>query len=117
MQSETAHLSRLAENTSRYARYSRSAGGLSLVLGGVLCLAAFVIGAAVELTPAWRYTLVAPPLRSLASKELLPAFSYQRAGPVRDRLSDRPRPGHLCRLAYLAASAMLVLGALPRPPA
>src|SRR3546814_5094786 len=71
MQSETVHLSRLAENTSRYARYSRSAGGLSLVIGGVLCLAAFVIGAAVELTPAWRYTLVAAPLLWLASKELL----------------------------------------------
>src|SRR3546814_11843086 len=71
MQSETAHLSRLAENTSRYARYSRSAGGLSLVIGGVLCLAAFVIGATVELTPAWRYTLVAAPLLWLASKALL----------------------------------------------
>lgn len=29
---------RLAELTSRYARYSRSAGGLGLVIGGVLCL-------------------------------------------------------------------------------
>src|SRR3546814_4222928 len=98
MQSETAHLSRLAENTSRYARYSRSAGGLSLVIGGVLCLAAFVIGAAVELTPAWRYTLVAAPLLWLASKELLRAFYYQRAGAVRERLSDRQRRGHFWML-------------------
>src|SRR3546814_283507 len=109
MQSETVHLSCLAENTSRYARYSRSAGGLSLVIGGVLCLAAFVIGAAVELTPAWRYTLVAAPLLWLASKELLRAFYYQRAGAVRERLSDRQRRGHFWMVAYLAAMALLVL--------
>src|SRR3546814_9003346 len=112
MQSETVHLSRLAENTSRYARYSRSAGGLSLVIGGVLCLAAFVIGAAVELTPAWRYTLVAAPLLWLASKELLRAFYYQRAGAVRERLSDRQRRGHFWMVAYLAAMALLLTGGL-----
>src|SRR3546814_19117155 len=99
MHSETVHLSRLAENTSRYARYSRSAGGLSLVSGGVLCLAAVVIGAAVELTTAWRYTLVAAPLLRLASKALLRAFYYQRASAVRERLSDRTGAGHFGTVA------------------
>src|SRR3546814_19512372 len=103
MQSETVHLSRLAENNSRYARYSRSAGGLSLVIGGVLCLAAFVIGAAVELTHAWRYTRVAAPLLLLASKELLRAFYYQSAGAVRERLSDRKRRGTFRLSPYRAA--------------
>ncbi|MFA5685764.1 MAG: hypothetical protein WC995_14575 [Lysobacteraceae bacterium] len=112
MQTETAQLSRLAENTSRYARYSRSAGGLSLVIGGVLCLAAFTIGATVELTPAWRYVLVAAPLLWLASKELLRAFYYQRAGAVRERLSDKQRRGHFWMVAYLAAMALLIIGGL-----
>src|SRR3546814_11620803 len=84
----------MAENTRRHARYSRDAGGRGLVIGGGLFLAAFVIGASVELTPAWRYTLVAAPLLWLASKELLRAFYYQRAGAVRERLSDRQRRGH-----------------------
>src|SRR3546814_8164006 len=106
---------RLAENTSRYARYSRSAGGLSLVIGGVLCLAAFVIGATVGLTPAWRYTLVAAPLLWLASKELLRAFYYQRAGAVRERLSDRQRRGPYWMVAYLAAMALMIIGRSEEP--
>lgn len=112
MYTETTHLSRLAENTSRYARYSRSAGGLSLVIGGVLCLAAFIIGATVELTPTWRYALVATPLLWLASKELLRAFYYQRAGAVRERLSHKQRRGHFWMVAYLAVMALLIIGGL-----
>src|SRR3546814_14557218 len=116
MQSETAPLSRLAESTSCCARYARGAVGRGLVFGGVLCLAAFVIGAAVELTPAWRYTLVAAPLLWLASQELLRAFYYQRAGAVRERQSDRQRRGHFCLVAYLAARALLILRCLARTP-
>jgi hypothetical protein len=108
MQAE--QLSRLAENTARYARYSRSAGGLSLVIGGVLCLAAFVIGAAVELTPAWRYALVSAPLLWLLSKELLRALYYQRAGGATERLSGKQRRNHLWMVAYLAAVAALIIG-------
>lgn len=109
MQAETEQLARLAENTSRYARYSRTAGGLSLVIGGVLCLAAFTIGALVDLTPAWRYALVAAPVLWLASKELLRAFYYQRAGAVRERLSDKQRRGHFWMVAYLAAVSLLII--------
>src|SRR3546814_2933595 len=71
-----------------------------------------LIGATVELTPAWRYTLVAAPLLWLASKELLRAFYYQRAGAVRERLSDRQRRGHFWMVAYLAAMALLIIGGL-----
>ena len=110
MQTTTDPLARLAENTGRYARYSRSAGGLSLVIGGILCLAAFTIGATIELTPAWRYALVAAPLLWLASKELLRAFYYQRTGAVRERLSDRQRRGHFWMVAYLAVMALLIIG-------
>jgi hypothetical protein len=110
MQTDTDHLSRLAENTSRYARYSRSAGGLSLVIGGVLCLAAFVVGATVDLTPALRYTLAGAPLLWLLSKELLRAFYYQRAGAARERLSGKQRRMHLWMVAYLAAMSLLIIG-------
>jgi hypothetical protein len=110
MQNDTSNLSRLAENTSRYARYSRSAGGLSLVIGGILCLAAFVIGATTELTPALRYALVGAPLLWLLSKELLRAFYSQRAGAARERLSDKQRRMHLWMVAYLAVMSLLIVG-------
>lgn len=110
MQTDTDHLSRLADNTSRYARYSRSAGGLSLVIGGLLCLATFVVGATVELTPALRYALAGAPLLWLLSKELLRAFYYQRAGAARERLSDRQRRMHLWMVAYLAVMSLLIIG-------
>ncbi|GAB3303808.1 hypothetical protein [Luteimonas notoginsengisoli] len=106
---DAADLSRLAENTSRYARYSRSAGGLSLVIGGVLCLATFVVGATVELTPALRYLLVGAPLAWLLSKELLRAFYYQRAGAARERLSDKQRRMRRWMVAYLAAMSLLII--------
>ncbi|MDN5780421.1 MAG: hypothetical protein L0H23_00115 [Luteimonas sp.] len=110
MQNETAHLSRLAENTSRYATYSRSAGGLSLVIGGILCLATFVVGATVELTPALRYALAGAPLMWLLSKELLRAFYYQRAGAARERLSGKQRRMHLWMVAYLGVMSLLIIG-------
>ena len=111
MQNEnTAHLARLAENTSRYARYSRSAGGLSLIIGGILCLATFVIGAAVELTPTLRYVLVSAPLVWLLSKELLRTFYYQRAGAVRERLSTRQRRLHRWMVGYLVVVSLLIIG-------
>jgi hypothetical protein len=110
MQHDPARLSRLAENTGRYARYSRSAGGLSLVIGGILCLAAFVVGATVDLTPALRWGLVGAPLLWLLSKELLRALYYQRAGAARERLSDKQRRMHLWMVAYLAVMSLLIVG-------
>ena len=112
MQTETTQLSRLAENTSRYATYSRSAGGLSLVIGGVLCLATFVVGAVVELTPALRYGLASAPLLWLLSKELLRACYYQRAGAARELLSGKQRRMHLWMVAYLAAMSLLIIGGM-----
>ena len=102
-------LSRLADNIGRYARYSRSAGGLSLVIGGVLCLATFVVGATVELTPALRYLLVGAPLLWLLSKEVLRAFYYQRVGAARERLSDKQRRLHRWMVAYLAVMSLLII--------
>lgn len=112
MQTDAPQLSRLAENTARYARYSRSAGGLSLVIGGVLCLATFVAGATIDLTPAWRYALASAPLPWLLSKELLRALYYQRAGAALENLSGKQRRGHLWMVAYLVAMSALIIGAV-----
>lgn len=112
MQTDAAGLSRLAENTARYARYSRSAGGLSLVVGGVLCLAAFVAGATIDLTPAWRHALASTPLAWLLSKELLRARYYQRSGGVLENLSARQLRGHRWMVGYLSMVSALVVGAI-----
>ena len=110
MHTETDRLARLAENTSRYARYSRSAGGLSLIIGGILCLAAFVVGATVKLNPPLRYALVSAPLLWLLSKELLRAFYYQRAGRVLEKVSVQQRRRHRWMVAYLATMSLLIIG-------
>ncbi len=110
MNTDTHQLDRLSELTARYASYSRSAGGLSLVIGGVLCLLTFVLGATLTLTPAWRYALTAAPLLWLLSKELLRAFYYQRQGGALERLSDKQRRAHLWMVAYLAVMSALIVG-------
>jgi hypothetical protein len=102
----------LAAATARYAAYSRSAGGLSLVVGGVLCLATFVIGAVAPLTPPLRFALAAAPAVWLLSKELLRAFYYQRDGGVLERLSARQRRIHRWMVGYLAAVSALILGTI-----
>lgn len=100
----------LSDLTARYARYSRSAGGLSLVIGGVLCLLAFVVGALLELTAPVRYALASAPLLWLLSKELLRAFFYQRHGRVTERVPKRLWRQHLWMVAYLAAVSALIVG-------
>lgn len=110
MNTDTAQLDHLSGLTTRYARYSRSAGGLSLVIGGVLCLAAFVLGATLALTPAWRYVLASAPLLWLLCKELLRAFYYQREGGALQRLSAKERRNHLWMVGYLALMSALIVG-------
>ena len=102
-------IDRLADLTTRYARYSRSAGGLSLVVGGLLCFIAFAIGAAIELRPAHRYALAAVPLLWLLSKELLRTLYYQRQGSVQERLPPKLRRQHAWMVGYLFVVAALVL--------
>lgn len=102
-------LAGLAAATARYAAYSRSAGGLSLVVGGVLCLAAFVVGATTPLTPPLRYALAAAPALWLLAKELLRALYYQRDGVALERLSARQRRNHRWMVGYLAVMSALIL--------
>ena len=84
-------LARLKDLTERYARYSRGAGGLSLVIGGVLLTASFFASAYLELSLALRVLLVAFPAIWLLSKELLRRFYYQRGGAVLQQVSPALR--------------------------
>lgn len=112
MNAHAPDLDRLAAITKRYARYSRSAGGLSSVIGGVLCLATFAIGALAPLPPALRWSLAATPLAWLASKELLRRFYYQRGGAVVERIDPTHARWRRWMMVYLGAVAALVVGGL-----
>jgi hypothetical protein len=113
--SETAgvddgRLTELAEVTRAYARYSRSAGGLSLVIGGVLCLAAYFIGALADLGQAMRFLLAGTPLLWIVSKVALTQWLYQRHGRVKEAVSRSDRLWHIGFTAFTAAvSAGIVI--------
>ena len=105
-------LDRLADLTSRYARYSRSAGGLSSVAGGVLCAMAFLIGALVPLDEGLRYVLAGAPIAWIATKEALRHFYYQGSGAALERISERQRRVRFWMTVYLAAISSVVIGGL-----
>jgi hypothetical protein len=108
--SSPSDLERLTDLTSRYARYSRSAGGLSSVVGGLLCALTFVVGAVVPLDQGLRYALACAPLLWVATKEGLRYLYYQRAGAAVERLSDKHRRARLWMTIYLAAISALIIG-------
>ena len=109
---QPSDIDRLADLTTRYARYSRSAGGLSLIIGGLLCFAAYVVGATIELQPAHRYALAAVPVLWLLSKEMLRALYYQRHGSVREILPPKLLRQHAWMGGSLFGVAALVDGAV-----
>ncbi|SJZ56104.1 hypothetical protein [Novilysobacter spongiicola] len=99
----------LADVTERYARYSRSAGGLSLVIGSILMVLAFALGPAAAEAPWLRLVLISAPVLWLLSKELLRIFYYQREGAAVERVSDKLRRQHRGMVIYLAAVSLLIL--------
>lgn len=103
-------LDQLAARAQRYARYSRSAGGLSSVIGGLLLLASFLANAYLELTLAQRIVLALTPLLWLAAKELLRARYYQRDGLALQAPTPKEQREHRWMVIYLAVVAALVLG-------
>ncbi len=108
-------LDRLEQLTRRYARFSRSAGGLGTLLGGVLCLIAYFAGALLPLDSVGRVSLASLPLVWIAAKELLRRRLYQRHGRVcesRDAAQWRWHAGLTCVLA--AGSAAILWFVVPR---
>lgn len=84
------HLCELQTLTQRYARYSNSAGGLASVLGGIFCLASYLLGGLWPHTPWLDYPLVALPLVWVLIKQILVRHYYQRFGHVEEQV-DRAR--------------------------
>lgn len=112
MQANLEHLDRLAERAQRYARYSRSAGGLSSVIGGVLLFASFLANAYLELDLADRILLALAPALWLLAKELLRFGYYQRDGRVLQAPTAKEKRSHRWTVIYLATVSLVVLGFL-----
>lgn len=106
------NLDRLAARAQRYARFSRSAGGLSSVVGGILLLGSFLANAYIELGPADRTALALTPLLWLLAKELLRVGYYQRDGRVLQAPTEKEKRSHRWTVIYLAVIAAIVLGML-----
>lgn len=114
------NLGELESLTRDYARYSRSAGGLASVLGGVFCLLSYLLGGLLPLTPVLRVALVALPFVWLLAKQGMVHRYYQRFGHVEEQESAAERRTHrLCLGVTLAVAVLLTVSALSRdmPPA
>ena len=101
MTTTTLDLDHMRDLTERYSRYSRGAGGLSLMIGGLLLAASFLASACLPLTPALRVALVAFPAIWLLSKELLRRLYYQRDGAVLQQVSPKLRKERRWMTIYL----------------
>jgi len=106
----TDDLDRLRDLTERYARYSRAAGGLSLVVGGVLMFGAFVAGATLPLDQGMRVALACLPAVWLLAKELLRRGYYQRDGLALQQVSPKLKRQRRWMVVYLAAMSALIIG-------
>ena len=105
-----ADLDRLHDLTERYARYSRGAGGLGLVFGGVLLVCAFLLGALVPLGATLKVALVSLPLVWLLARELLRRFYYQRDGLVLQQVSPSLKRQRRWMALFLFAVCASVIG-------
>lgn len=108
----TPDLDRLRDLTERYARYSRSAGGLSLVIGGMLLVVTFAIGALVPLTPGLRWALASAPLAWLLAKELMRALYYQRSGGASQQVAPALRRQRRWMVGYLTLISAFIVAAV-----
>lgn len=110
-EADALRFDRLADLTRRYARYSESAGGLGSVLGGLLALVAYVVGAFVppEGVPG-RALLASAPFVWIGGKELLRARYYQRLGRVTERRPEGEHRLHLALTLFTAAVSVGILG-------
>lgn len=96
--------------THQYSRYSRSAGGLSAVAGGVACLASYFAGAVLASTAVLQTLLIVIPLLWLAGKQWLAHRYYQRLGRVEELTTLSARRYHLLFSGFTAAVSLLVVG-------
>lgn len=105
-------LQELESLTRAYARYSRSAGGLASVLGGLFCLVSYSAGALAPLAMPWRMVLVAMPGVWLLCKWWLTRRYYQRFGHVEEQETRTQRWFYWCRLVVTLVIVVLVTRAI-----
>jgi len=96
--------------TAAYSRYSRNAGGLGSVIGGGLCLIAFLLNAWVPLGPVARLVLASTPIVWILAKELLRGRLYQQFGVVEEAWTARSRQLHLLLNGFVAVIAAGIVG-------
>lgn len=110
--SDVADPSRMQALTREYSRYSRSAGGLSAVLGGMACLASYLAGALLPLTLELRIVLVAMPLLWLVVKQRLAHNYYQRFGQVEELTTSTERRYRYVFAGFTALVSLLIIGSM-----
>lgn len=104
--------------TRSYARYSRNAGGLSSVLGGVLCLLAYFGGQLLHGVAVASAALIAIPGVWLLAKGWMTHRYYQRWGHVEEQETSVERRTHwFCvgGVLLLALAITVGLGFAARP--
>ena len=101
-------LQELETLTRDYARYSRSAGGLASVLGGLCCIASYLVGGLLPVSPTLRIVLVALPLSWLLAKQILARRYYQRFGHVEEQETTAVRRTHVFCVGVVLLVAVLV---------
>lgn len=107
-----ARLQELEALTRRYARYSRSAGGMSSVLGGVLCLVAYLCGPLLPSTPLSKAMLIAIPAVWLLAKGLMMRRYYQQLGHVEQQETPLERRMHRLNVVVVVLVALAITAGL-----
>ncbi len=94
--------------TRSYARYSRSAGGVGSVLGGLLCLIAYAGAPLLPMTALTRLLLMAIPAVWLLAKGWMVRSYYQRFGHVEEQESVLELRMHRLYVAVTLLVAMAI---------
>jgi hypothetical protein len=102
---------RIQALTREYSRYSRSAGGLSAVAGGLACLISYVAGATLPMTPYLRVALIGLPLLWLVGKAWLATRYYQSFGRVQELTTPTERRFQYFFVGFTALVSLVIVAA------
>jgi len=108
--SVTDPYSRFQAMTREYSRYSRSAGGMSAIAGGIACLASFLAGVLLPATIELRAVLIAVPVLWLAGKQWMVHRYYQRFGKVEEQVTPTERNFQRFFIAFTAVISAAIVG-------
>ncbi|MGQ0802072.1 MAG: hypothetical protein ACT4NL_18395 [Pseudomarimonas sp.] len=103
-----ASLERLEALTRDYSRYSQSAGGLAAILGGLTCLASYLVGGVLPASPVVQCALIGMPLLWLLAKHMLARHYYQRFGRVTELITSADVLRHRLFVGFTGVVCMIV---------